>query len=315
MTEKPDPIRKPRLGIMGEFSAGKSTLSNLLLGRRVLPEKVTATQLPPVWMTTGTDKPSRTTTDGQTHPILLDQLENISPEETRFIKINIEAEILHHCDIIDFPGISDPNMSSAVWERLLGEVDGVLWCTHATQAWRQSESSAWELIPEHVRQNSLLLITRFDKLVSKRDKDRVTARVARETSGLFADICPISLTQSLAAGNHESLRDASGASQLFDAIANILESLGNATARSNAQETPAKDDACKPAATPASDTTPEHAEVSSRPNDTPDAPVIMAEQTQQQSPAAIVPRRVTSNGSARTQRPSRSARTSSLSAI
>jgi len=33
--------RRPRIALMGEFSAGKSTLSNLLLGARPLPEKVT----------------------------------------------------------------------------------------------------------------------------------------------------------------------------------------------------------------------------------------------------------------------------------
>ena len=45
--------RKPRLAIMGEFSSGKSTLCNLLLGARPLLEKVTATQLPPVWLSYG----------------------------------------------------------------------------------------------------------------------------------------------------------------------------------------------------------------------------------------------------------------------
>ena len=43
--------RKPRIAIMGEFSAGKSTLCNILLGQAPLPMRVTATRLPPVLMT------------------------------------------------------------------------------------------------------------------------------------------------------------------------------------------------------------------------------------------------------------------------
>ena len=47
--------RKPRIAIMGEFSSGKSTLCNVLMGARPLLEKVTATQLPPVWLSYGPD--------------------------------------------------------------------------------------------------------------------------------------------------------------------------------------------------------------------------------------------------------------------
>ena len=43
---KPQPVRRPRVALMGEFSAGKSTLSNLLIGKSALPVNVTATQLP-----------------------------------------------------------------------------------------------------------------------------------------------------------------------------------------------------------------------------------------------------------------------------
>ena len=48
--EQPQNEKRPRVALMGEFSAGKSTLSNLLIGRAALPVNVTATQLPPVWM-------------------------------------------------------------------------------------------------------------------------------------------------------------------------------------------------------------------------------------------------------------------------
>ena len=39
--------RKPRILVAGEFSAGKSTIINRLLGFELLPENVTSTSLPP----------------------------------------------------------------------------------------------------------------------------------------------------------------------------------------------------------------------------------------------------------------------------
>jgi len=223
--------RKPRIALMGEFSAGKSTLSNLLMGQSPLPEKVTATRLSPVWISHGTRAPYRVDIDGTTEPILIENLESIPVEETRSIRLFLEADILEVCDLIDFPGISDPNMSSAVWERMLPEVDAVIWCTHATQAWRQSEAAVWDDMPQAVRENSVLLITRFDKLTNDKDRSRVVKRVSRETQGQFGGTFPVSLLQAIQAGEDYDRWEASGAGPFTAHLIDVIEKLTALTAR------------------------------------------------------------------------------------
>lgn len=224
--------RKPRIALMGEFSAGKSTLSNLLLGARPLPEKVTATRLSPVWMSYGSDAPYRVDVDGSTEPVSLEALEGIPVEETRVIRLFMEADILDVIDLIDFPGISDPNMASEVWERVLPEIDAVIWCTHATQAWRQSEAAVWETMPDAVRENSILLITRYDKLTTDKDRRRVFKRVRRETTDQFGGTFPISLLQALEAGDDYDKWDGSGAGPFVEHLLETIQKLCDLAARS-----------------------------------------------------------------------------------
>ena len=227
--------RKPRIALMGEFSAGKSTLSNLLMGARPLPEKVTATRLSPVWIRFGDESPYRVDMDGTIEPVSLDRLEDIPVEDTRVIHLFMESDLLEVCDLIDFPGISDPNMSSEVWERMLTEVDAVIWCTHATQAWRQSEAAVWESMPDTIRENSILLITRYDKLTNDRDRARVLKRVSRETEGQFGGVFPISLLQAIQSGDDMAKWEASGAGPFAAHLIEMIERLAVLTARS---ETP-----------------------------------------------------------------------------
>lgn len=225
MTDKIQTPRKPRIALMGEFSAGKSTLSNLLLGSRPLPEKVTATRLSPVWMAQGDDAPYRVDVDGGLELISLDKLEGIPVEETRVIRLFFQSDILEVCDLIDFPGISDPNMSGDVVERMLEEIDAVLWCTHATQAWRQSESAMWAKFPEAVKARSSLLITRFDKLTTEKDQNRVLRRVMKETDGQFGGTFPISLTRALAAGEDYDKWESSGAGAFTEHLITTVQEL------------------------------------------------------------------------------------------
>lgn len=233
--------KKPCIALMGEFSAGKSTLSNLLIGESPLPVKVTATQLPPVRISHGTDAPWREAADGTIHPIDLGALSEISPADTRLVQIFVEADLLELCDLIDMPGISDPNMDSEVWEGVIGEADGVIWCTHATQAWRQSEAAVWEGLCDRLSASSLLLLTRFDKIVTENDRARVLQRITRETEGLFAEIYPISLTEAVEGRNDWELWERSGAEAFSQGFVHLLNALqGGARPEAPSRPAPAE---------------------------------------------------------------------------
>jgi hypothetical protein len=217
--------RKPRIAIMGEFSSGKSTLCNVLMGARPLLEKVTATQLPPVWLSYGPDDAYTMGLDGVAYDLDLADLEQVSLETTEHVRIFMKSDILRYCDLIDMPGISDPSMSPEVWERMAYLADGVLWCTHATQAWRQSESGVWNGFPQEMRKNSLLLITRFDKIHSEADQAKVVKRVRQEVDGLFAGVFPVSLLKAMNAGDDEGKWVESGADGFTTALFEIIHRL------------------------------------------------------------------------------------------
>ena len=217
--------RKPRIAIMGEFSSGKSTLCNVLVGARPLLERVTATQLPPVWLSYGPDDAYIMGLDGVAYDLDLRNLEQVSLETTEHVRVHMKSDILRYCDLIDMPGISDPSMSPEVWERMAHLADGVLWCTHATQAWRQSESGVWNGFPQGMRRNSLLLITRFDKILNQTDKGKVVKRVRQEVDGLFAEVFPVSLLKAMQAGDDETMWVDSGAQAFAAALFEIIHRL------------------------------------------------------------------------------------------
>lgn len=216
------PVRKPHLALMGEFSAGKSSLTNLLLGRSPLPVQVTATRLPPVWISHGEDRAEVTTPDGGSYEIALDQLNDVSVSEAELIRVWLPSETLELCDLIDMPGISDPNMPSDLWQRVLPDVDSVIWCTPATQAWRQSETAFWNVMQTKMRAPSTLLITHADKLLSARDKTRVMRRVTREVGAGFGAVFALSLTEALAAGEDPDAWQASGADRFVEHLIELL---------------------------------------------------------------------------------------------
>lgn len=217
--------RKPRIAIMGEFSSGKSTLCNVLMGARPLLEKVTATQLPPVWLSCGPADAYTMGLDGVAYDVDVADLYSVSLETTEYVRIFMKSDILRYCDLIDMPGISDPSMSPEVWERMAHLADGVLWCTHATQAWRQSESGVWSTFPEEMRRNSLLLVTRFDKIIGDSDRAKVLKRVVQEVDGLFADVVPVSLLKAMKAEDDEALWIESSAQDLCKGLFGIIHQL------------------------------------------------------------------------------------------
>jgi len=213
---------KPRLILMGEFSSGKSTLSNILLGGPTLPTQVTATRLPPVHVTYGEPSAKGMTHAGDIVEIDLSDLAALTPEAFRSLHVTMQADTLELCDLVDMPGISDPNMPADTWDALTRSTDHVIWCTHATQAWRQSEAAAWDRMRGGCSGLNLLLVTQFDKLRNARDRTRVLNRVLAETAGKFSAVFPVSLLDAMAAGDDFDAWQDSGAHAFMERLVEIL---------------------------------------------------------------------------------------------
>jgi hypothetical protein len=222
--------RKPRVALMGEFSAGKSTLLNFLIEENVIPTRATATEVPPVWFSHGGGDTFWVDAEGDSHPIRNDQIGEV-PMSARYVRVFSKAEILEHCDIVDTPGISDPNLAVESWRFAAGVANMVLWCSSATQAWRETERSAWLSLPERLRKHSLLIVTRADKLVAEGDRDKVQRRLARETAELFRDRVfmatpdAVKAKAQLAGGETSPLWETSGAAALLDRLAERFETI------------------------------------------------------------------------------------------
>jgi len=222
--------RKPRIALMGEFSAGKSTLANILMREVLSKVQITATQMPPVWYAHGSGAPVRIAMDGTETPIEGEVSGAVSIADTRAVRIYAEADILEACDIIDMPGSSDPNISLDIWEGMLPLADGVIWCTPATQAWRQSEAAMWEDVRPDLQANSLLLLTRIDKILSETDRQRVLRRVRGEVDGMFRAVLPVSLIEAQEAGEDPDLLRASGLESVLEELLQIIADLEPALA-------------------------------------------------------------------------------------
>jgi hypothetical protein len=223
-------MRKPCMALMGEFSAGKSTLLNFLIEENLLPTQATATELPPVWFSQGNSGSYWVDNHGGQHPLDLANFVAV-PKDARYIRLFIMAEILEHCDVIDTPGISDPNLAVDSWRMIGGQANMVLWCSSSTQAWRESERSAWVSLPDRLKKHSILVITRADKLVTQSDREKVARRIARETAGLFRDTVFMATPEAVAAkatlGDAETSPEweGSGAAALLDRMAASFEGI------------------------------------------------------------------------------------------
>lgn len=203
---------KPVFALMGEYSAGKSTLLNLLLDQNALPTKVTATNLPPVWLTYS-DEPTcqGLRFDGTLEDVDLNETSDDVRDLYVVLRMGVTSDRLKTADIIDTPGISDPKLEKGALNFLGDYMDFTLWLSAANQAWRQTEKMAWTAFPDALRTDSILLLTRADKLRNAKDLAKVQKRCTTETADLFRDIVPLMTTKAAAIDHADRTDEEDGA--------------------------------------------------------------------------------------------------------
>lgn len=204
--------RPPQIAVLGEFNTGKSSLINLLLGSSLLPAGVL-------------------THTGAPH--LLRHAET-------------PLDILRHVELLDTPGLGDAGAIRTTVEedaatRQIRRAHGALWCTLATQAWKNSERIQWLELRLSLRRNSLLVITHGDFLHNDRDRRKVLERLHEEAGEFFAGVVMVSTTRAMRARGPDgqvgdtALWHESGGEQLnakiFDLIGRLVVERSQAAAQ------------------------------------------------------------------------------------
>jgi Dynamin family len=179
----------PRLALCGEFSAGKSSIVNLLLGCDMLPTAVLPSTHRPTFLRYAPDLRIEAVSEkGEREQIASDAIETMVREDISHFEIGMPNAALRDIEVLDTPGFADPFHDPARTLDVVESADICVWCTLATQAWRESERETWLSLPSKFRTSGILVVTHTDTLAHARDRERVRTRLRREAGNLFGDI-------------------------------------------------------------------------------------------------------------------------------
>ncbi len=186
--------RPIQVAIGGEFSSGKSTFVKMLLGQHVVETQASASAMPTVNFLYGADPVYRAI--GHTGSRSLYDISALSEDELReleCLEVTLDVPFLKRFEIFDTPGTSDPSRSIDQLLTVAHQADFVIWCTNATQAWRESERRMWENLPSELKAKSLLLVTHVDLPSIRPSVDRLMKRLQKEAGPLFNKVIPMEL--------------------------------------------------------------------------------------------------------------------------
>jgi hypothetical protein len=121
-----------------------------------------------------------------------------SPADTaaKFIDITLPRDFLRHVELLEsrlYPEAAEKKSLSAAFRPM----DLAIWCTLATQAWKETERQSWRRMPASLARNAVLVVTYKDALHRARDEEKLIARLKREAGPLFHDILLLSPRQAL----------------------------------------------------------------------------------------------------------------------
>lgn len=219
-----------KIAIVGQFSSGKSSFLNALLGDEILPSGVTPitakvceivyAKNANISQNTQQDFAQNSTqnlsqnllrhifvevhykdSSIQLKPLTyLHQADNIENATISHFRIYAPIELLQNISFLDTPGFNSQNqIDTDTTNAILGEVDGIIWLSLIDNVGKQSEK---DVLLSHLKQysaKSLCVLNQKDRLKNEEEITTSVHYAKSAFSGLFADIIPISAKEALQA--------------------------------------------------------------------------------------------------------------------
>jgi tetratricopeptide (TPR) repeat protein len=201
--------------VMGEFSSGKSTFVNALIGETVAPMGVTPTTATINVLKYGARRAGRVVWRDDREQLLewsevasfLSGLDRDRASAIRWVEILYPSEELLRVNVVDTPGLNSMMEEHEQTTReYLAQADAVVWLFAAHQAGKRTEEQALELIRQH-RLKTVGVINKVDQL-SAEELGQVQKHLERNFADLTEAILPVSARMALLAmgpGDGEAL--------------------------------------------------------------------------------------------------------------
>ncbi|TLD87011.1 dynamin family protein [Helicobacter sp. MIT 05-5294] len=186
-----------QIAVIGQFSSGKSTFLNALLGQDILPTGITPITSKVCKICYGEDYILEILyKDGRKVLQNVDFLHKLSRENSQNIHhFCLYAPILSLKEInfLDTPGFNSQNSDDThTTMKILEDVDGIIWLTLIDNAGKNSEKALLKEFITHFAQKSLCVLNQKDRLKDEKEVQTSLeyAKVAFE--GIFSAVIPIS---------------------------------------------------------------------------------------------------------------------------
>lgn len=192
------------IAIVGQFSSGKSTFLNAIMGRAILPSGITPITSKVCTICYGdTYSLEVIYNDGTSAPKpleffhTLDELENLQIRE--FI-LRAPVALLRSISLLDTPGFNSQNaIDTETTNAILSRVDGIIWLSLIDNVGKQSEK---DIIEAHIKQyisKSLCVLNQKDRLQDEKEVQTSLDYARSAFSGSFSEVIAISAKQALKA--------------------------------------------------------------------------------------------------------------------
>jgi energy-coupling factor transporter ATP-binding protein EcfA2 len=219
--------RPLRVVICGEVNSGKSSLANLLAGIESLPTAVICnTRIPTLLYFASEPQIWMVHLDGTRERLRSDC--SIPQQSVFRVEVGLPSPRLQALQLLDLPGLADPRAGDPLVDIASHHVDAAIWCTMSTQAWKESERTAWSMLSPRLSARGVLVATHRDLLHEPSDRRKLLARLREEVGTSFTSIVLLSTLEAIGVMGRErrglagAAWIASGAEALEAALGSLL---------------------------------------------------------------------------------------------